>query len=131
MLDLELDAFRRRVNAYAKTQDERRRRGEDVDVPSSMMLASNLLYLTPEQRAELNERIFDLLRDYELPEPDKVPEGAERMATMWSMIPDDRGKAAPPPKPRAARIRGHHIKTVRSRRPDPKGPWRLIRRGLA
>lgn len=71
------------------------RRGEDVDVPSSMMLASNLLYLTPEQRAELNERIFDLLRDYELPEPDKVPEGAERMATMWSMIPDDRGKAAP------------------------------------
>ena len=95
VLDLELDAFRRRVNAYAKTQDERRRRGEDVDVPSSMMLASNLLYLTPDQRTELNERIFDLLRDYELHEPDQVPEGAERMATMWSMIPDDRGKAAP------------------------------------
>jgi hypothetical protein len=26
-----------------------------------------------------------------------VPEGAERMATMWSMIPDDRGPAAAKP----------------------------------
>jgi hypothetical protein len=59
-----------------------------------VVLASNLLYLTPGQRAELNERLFDLLRDYELEDPDRVPEGAERMATMWSMIPDDRGKAA-------------------------------------
>ena len=58
-----------------------------------MVLASNLLYLTPDQRAELNDRLFDLLRDYELEDPDHVPEGAERMATMWSMIPDDRGKA--------------------------------------
>jgi hypothetical protein len=58
------------------------------------VLASNLLYLTPEQRAELTRRVFDLLRDYELQDPDHVPEGAERMATMWSMIPDDRGAAA-------------------------------------
>ena len=93
VLDLELDAYRRRVNAYAKTRDEQRRRGESADGPSSVVLASNLLYLTPEQRAELNNRLFDLLRDYELEDPDHVPEGAERMATMWSMIPDDRGKA--------------------------------------
>ena len=59
-----------------------------------MVLASNLLYLTPDQRAELTRRIFDLLRDYELEDPDHLPEGAERMATMWSMIPDDRGPAA-------------------------------------
>ena len=39
-------------------------------------------------------RGFDLLRDNELEDPDQVPEGAERMATMWSMIPDDRGRAA-------------------------------------
>lgn len=92
VLDLELDAYRRRVNAYAKTRDERRQRGEPAD--SSVVLASNLLYLTPAQRAELTQRVFDLLRDYELEDPDQVPEGAERMATMWSMIPDDRGGAA-------------------------------------
>ena len=54
VLDLELDAYRRRVNAYAKTRDERRQRGDTADGPSSVVLASNLLYLTPDQRAELN-----------------------------------------------------------------------------
>jgi DNA-binding transcriptional ArsR family regulator len=93
VLDLELDAFRRRVNAYARTRDERRERGESADGPSSVVLASNLLYLTPDQRSELTERLFNLLRDYELEDPDRVPEGAQRMATMWSMIPDDRGGA--------------------------------------
>ena len=103
VLDLELDAYRRRVNAYAKTRDELRQRGESVDGPSSsVVLASNLLYLTPEQRTELNNRLFELLRDYELEDPDHVPEGAERMATMWSMIPDDRGQA--PAKPGKAAL---------------------------
>lgn len=108
VLDLELDAFRRRVNAYARTRDERRERGGATDGPSSVVLASNLLYLTPAQRTELTERLFDLLRDYELEDPDRVPEGAQRMATMWSMIPDDRGNAAaaaagsPKPVPEAA-----------------------------
>lgn len=94
VLDLELDAYRRRVKAYAQARDEQRRRGEAADGPSSVVLASNLLYLTPTQRSELNERLFDLLRDYELEDPDRVPAGAVRMATMWSMIPDDRGGAA-------------------------------------
>jgi DNA-binding transcriptional ArsR family regulator len=92
VLDLELDAFRRRVNAYARARDERRRRGEPAD-PSAVVLASNLLYLTPAQRAELTEKLFALLRDYQLEDPGRVPEGAQRMATMWSMIPDDRGTA--------------------------------------
>lgn len=92
VLDLELDAFRRRVNAYAKTRDERRQRGEPAD--SSVVLASNLLYLTLAQRSELTQRVFDLLRDYELEDADQVPEGAERMATLWSMIPDDRGRTS-------------------------------------
>ena len=95
VLDLELDAYRRRVNAYAKARDEQRKRGEAADGTSSVVLASNLLYLTPAQRAELNQRLFDLLRDYELEDPDQVPAGAVRMATMWSMIPDDRGGPAP------------------------------------
>ena len=94
VLDLELDAYRRRVKAYAKTRDENRQRGEAADGPSSVVLASNLLYLTQDQRAELNKRLFDLLRDYELEDPDRIPEGAERMATLWSMIPDDRGTPA-------------------------------------
>ncbi|MDQ0755225.1 helix-turn-helix transcriptional regulator [Arthrobacter sp. B3I4] len=95
VLDLELDAYRRRVNAYAKTRDEQRQRGEASEGTSAVVLASNLLYLTPAQRAELNERLFDLLRDYELVDPNLVPDGAVRMATMWSMIPDDRGGPAP------------------------------------
>ncbi|KRE79441.1 ArsR/SmtB family transcription factor [Arthrobacter sp. Soil763] len=96
VLDLELDAYRRRVKAYARSRDEQRQRGEAADGTSSVVLASNLLYLTPAQRAELNQRLFDLLRDYELEDPDQVPDGAERMATMWSMIPDDRGGPAAP-----------------------------------
>ncbi|MET3810178.1 winged helix-turn-helix domain-containing protein [Arthrobacter sp. UYEF3] len=95
VLDLELDAYRRRVRAYAKTRDEQRQRCESEDKPSSVVLASNLLYLTPAQRAELNRRLFDLLKDYELEDPDHIPAGTQRMATMWSMIPDDRGNAAP------------------------------------
>ena len=98
VLDLELDAYRRRVRAYATARNARRESGDTADGPSSVVLASNLLYLTPDQRAELTRRIFDLLRDYELEDPDHVPEGAERMATMWSMIPDDRGPAAKAPR---------------------------------
>ncbi|WP_426996886.1 ArsR/SmtB family transcription factor [Pseudarthrobacter sp. N5] len=90
VLDLELDAFRRRATALAKVRDERRRRGETSEPSSVVVLASNLLYLTPEQRAELTERVFGLLREYELEDPSRIPAGAERMATMWSMIPDDR-----------------------------------------
>jgi DNA-binding transcriptional ArsR family regulator len=93
VVDLELDAFRRRVNAYAKAREEERERrqdgGESADAASSVVLASNLLYLTPGQRAELSGKLFALLKDYELEDPAQVPEGAQRMATMWSMIPDD------------------------------------------
>lgn len=93
VLDLELDAFRRRASAYAKVRDERRKRGESSEASSVVVLASNLLYLTPEQRAELTERVFELLKDYELEDPSRIPAGAERMSTMWSMIPDDRAGA--------------------------------------
>ena len=77
-----------------------------------MVLASNLLLPDAGPADELTRRVFDLLRDYELEDPDQVPDGAERMATMWSMIPDDRGSrceaaagrlntaaAAPPGRP--------------------------------
>lgn len=101
VLDLELDAFRRRAKAYAKSKSEsirsRSRSSEEptpgIDAapnPSSVVLASNLLYLTVEQRQELNGRIFELLHDYELEDPRRIPDKAERMATLWSMIPDDR-----------------------------------------
>lgn len=101
VLDLELDAFRRRVDAFARTRDERRKRGEPVDGPSSVVLASNLLYLTPAQRAELNEKLFDVLKDYELEDPNHIPAGTQRMATMWSMIPDDRDPAPARARPKA------------------------------
>ncbi|WP_104173376.1 helix-turn-helix transcriptional regulator [Arthrobacter sp. Y81] len=90
VLDLELDAFRRRVNAYAKVRDERRQKSEPAESPGLVVLSTDLLYLTPAQRSELTAKVFGLLKEYELDDPDRVPEGAERMATMWSLIPDDR-----------------------------------------
>lgn len=90
VLDLELDAFRRRVNAYAKVRDQRRHDGEPTESPGVVVLSSNLLYLTPAQRSDLTAKVFGLLKEYGLDDPDHVPEGAERMATMWSLIPDDR-----------------------------------------
>ncbi|MDR6508906.1 winged helix-turn-helix domain-containing protein [Arthrobacter oryzae] len=90
VLDLELDAFRRRVSAYAKVRDQRRKDSELTESTGLVVLSSNLLYLTPAQRSELTAKVFGLLKEYELEDPDHVPEGAERMATMWSLIPDDR-----------------------------------------
>jgi DNA-binding transcriptional ArsR family regulator len=90
VLDLELDAFRRRVNAFARLRDERLKNGDSPEPSSVVVLSSRLLYLTPAQRSELTAKIFGLLKDYDLEDPNQVPEGAERMATMWSMIPDDR-----------------------------------------
>ncbi|WP_309106740.1 winged helix-turn-helix domain-containing protein [Arthrobacter sp.] len=103
VLDLELDAFRRRATAYAKSKVESTQSQpqpedppagiEGPAAPTSVVLASNLLYLTVEQRRELNGRILELLRDYELKDPGLIPEQAERIATLWSMIPDDRPRA--------------------------------------
>lgn len=95
VLDLELDAFRRRVNAYAKAKDQRLKDGDSSEASSVVMLSTALLYLTPSQRSELTAKILGMLKDYELEDPDHVPEGAERMATMWSMIPDDRAGVPP------------------------------------
>lgn len=90
VVDLELQAFRRRANAYARTRDEQRRRGDDAEPSSAVVLATELLYLTPGQRRELTGKVFELLRGYQLEDPRNIPSGAERTATLWSMIPDDR-----------------------------------------
>lgn len=90
VVDLELDAFRRRATAFARARAERRQHGIVGAEPSSVLLSSNLLYLTDEQRAELSEKLFELLRSYELEDPARIPAGAQRVATLWSMIPDDR-----------------------------------------
>jgi DNA-binding transcriptional ArsR family regulator len=95
VLDLELDAFRRRARAYARARDERRRTGAPAEAPTAVVLASSLLYLTREQQAELTGRLFSLLSEYELEDPHRVPAGAERMAAMWSLIPDDRSVSSP------------------------------------
>lgn len=90
VVDLELDAFRRRASAFAKARGERRQRGETGEEPAAVVLSSNLLYLTNPQRKELADRIREVVREYELEDPTRIPEGAQRMATLWSMIPDDR-----------------------------------------
>lgn len=90
VLDLELDAFRRRARAYRHTREEKRGNGGQTEAPTAVVLASSLLYLTREQQAELTQRLFALLREYELEDPRRIPPGSERMAAMWSLIPDDR-----------------------------------------
>ncbi|MFJ4029631.1 ArsR/SmtB family transcription factor [Paenarthrobacter sp. NPDC089989] len=90
VVDLELDAFRRRASAFAKARGERRQRGDTAEEPAAVVLASNLLYLTNPQRKELSDRIREVIREYELEDPTRIPDGAERVATLWSMIPDDR-----------------------------------------
>ena len=90
VVDLELDAFRRRASAFAKARGERRQRGDAAEEPAAVVLASNLLYLTNPQRKELSDRIREVIREYELEDPTRIPEGSERVATLWSMIPDDR-----------------------------------------
>ncbi len=40
VLDLELDAFRRRANAYARARNEQRKRGESPEAASAVVLAS-------------------------------------------------------------------------------------------
>lgn len=90
VLDLELDAFRRRVSAYAKVRDELRKKDESTEAPGVVVLSSQLLYLTPAQRAELTSKVLGLVKEYELEDPEQVPGGAERTAAMWSLIPDDR-----------------------------------------
>jgi DNA-binding transcriptional ArsR family regulator len=101
VVDLELDAFRRRARAYAKSRSESQPRPQELRpgseapaAPTSVVLASNLLYLTVEQRRELNARIFEVLRDYEHKDPARIPDAAERMAVLWSLIPDDRPRAS-------------------------------------
>ncbi|MGK3958690.1 ArsR/SmtB family transcription factor [Arthrobacter sp. R4] len=98
VVDLELDAFRRRAAAYARTRDEHRRTGAPAEAPTAVVLASELLYLTREQQADLTRRLFALLGEYELDDPHRIPEGAERMAAMWSLIPDDRTVARMAPE---------------------------------
>ncbi|UZX04480.1 winged helix-turn-helix transcriptional regulator [Arthrobacter sp. CDRTa11] len=97
VLELELDAFRRRVRAYRHSREERQGNGGQAQAPTAVVLASNLLHLTREQQAELTQRLFALLREYELEDPRRIPPGSERMAAMWSLIPDDRSDLASDP----------------------------------
>jgi DNA-binding transcriptional ArsR family regulator len=90
VVELELDAFRRRATAFTRARGERRLRGEAANEAAAMVLSSDLLYLTPDQRTDLKAKFQDLIRSYDLEDPTRIPEGAVRIATMWSMIPDDR-----------------------------------------
>lgn len=94
VLDLQLDAFRRRARAYAQARDRLRHNGGPAEAPTAVVLASSLLYLTREQQAELTERLCSLLSEYELEDPHRIPAGAERTAALWSLIPDDRSRTA-------------------------------------
>ncbi|WP_332603458.1 ArsR/SmtB family transcription factor [Arthrobacter sp. S2(2024)] len=94
VVELELDAFRRRATAFTRARGERRQRGEAANEAAAMVLSSDLLYLTPDQRTDLKAKFQELIRSYELEDPTRIPEGAVRIATMWSMIPDDRTPAS-------------------------------------
>lgn len=98
IVDIELEALRKRIASHAKVRDSARRRGEPDESPV-MVVSGNVLKLTLEQRAEFKRRMSELLDEFE-PEggSDSDPEDTERMYVLWSMLPEVRDA----PKPKAA-----------------------------
>ncbi|MCH6469069.1 ArsR/SmtB family transcription factor [Sinomonas terrae] len=110
IVDMELDALRKRISSHAKHRDAARRRGEPDESPV-MMVSGNVLKLTLEQRDEFKRRMSDLLDEFDQAsvedqeEIDATPPGTERMYVLWSMLPEVREPAEPAgktPRRRAA-----------------------------
>jgi DNA-binding transcriptional ArsR family regulator len=100
IVDIELEALRKRIASHAKVRDSARRRGEPDESPV-MVVSGNVLKLTLEQRAEFKRRMSELLDEFE-PEggSDSDPEDTERMYVLWSMLPEVRDAPKPKAPPR-------------------------------
>jgi hypothetical protein len=53
--------------------------GRTGEEPAAVVLSSNLLYLTNPQRRELLDRIREVLREYELEDPTRIP----KVPNVW------------------------------------------------
>ena len=97
IVDMELDALRKRIASHAKHRDSARRRGEPDESPV-MMVSGNVLKLSLEQRAEFKRRMSDLLDEFDRAADEAVADSGgapetERMYVLWSMLPEVREPA--------------------------------------
>ena len=97
IVDMELDALRKRIASHAKHRDSARRRGEPDESPV-MMVSGNVLKLSLEQRAEFKRRMSELLDEFdrateEAGESADIAPETERMYVLWSMLPEVREAA--------------------------------------
>lgn len=100
IVDIELEALRKRIASHAKLRDAARRRGEPDETPV-MVVSGNVLKLTLEQRAEFKRRMSELLDEFEPDDTGEAdPEGTERMYVLWSMLPEGREAARPKSSPK-------------------------------
>ncbi|MGG5170747.1 ArsR/SmtB family transcription factor [Pseudarthrobacter sp. J1738] len=90
IFDLELDEHRRRVVGFTKARDESRGAADGARQLPGVVLSTELMYLTDEQAQELMDGVKTLIRSYELEDPDQIPAGTRRMASLWSLVPDSK-----------------------------------------
>lgn len=88
ILDLELDAQRRRILAHNQERDELTLRGEEELRFPSMSMSTETMYLDRDKARELIDRMNQLVREYLAVEPSDPEAERRRVATLWSVVPD-------------------------------------------
>ncbi|MFJ3958352.1 MarR family transcriptional regulator [Arthrobacter sp. NPDC090010] len=88
ILDLELDAQRRRILSHNQERDELTLRGEEELRFPSMSLSTEIVYLDRDRAGELIDRMNQLVREYLPTDAQDRPKDCRRIATLWSIVPD-------------------------------------------
>lgn len=88
ILDLELDAQRRRILAHNQERDELTLRGAEDQRFPSMSMSTEVLYLDPPKARELIDRMNQLIREYAVTDRSGATEDTRRVSALWSIVPD-------------------------------------------
>ncbi|WFR83620.1 winged helix-turn-helix domain-containing protein [Arthrobacter sp. Y-9] len=88
ILDLELDAQRRRILAHNQERDELTLRGAEDQRFPSMSMSTEVLYLDPPKARELIDRMNQLIREYAVQDRSEASEDTRRVSALWSIVPD-------------------------------------------
>ncbi|MFK0072466.1 MULTISPECIES: winged helix-turn-helix domain-containing protein [Arthrobacter] len=88
ILDLELDAQRRRILAHNQERDELTLRGAEDQRFPSMSMSTEVLYLDPPKARELIDRMNQLIREYAVTDRGEATEDTRRVSALWSIVPD-------------------------------------------
>ncbi|MBO9705899.1 MAG: winged helix-turn-helix transcriptional regulator, partial [Arthrobacter sp.] len=88
ILDLELDAQRRRILAHNQERDELTLRGAEDQRFPSMSMSTEVLYLDPPKARELIDRMNQLIREYAVQDRNEASEDTRRVSALWSIVPD-------------------------------------------